>query len=371
MHDLREQNFVTQGAFRAALLCKADQGPVKSQRAKLDIVCKLLVSAGILEEGDSGGLCVREHKEEESKPDVVQQASDGNGDNTVYLEESLARAEEDIARIEKVAAVAIEEARRVASIASRLRAQVHENCQQVQKCCDRLDESLEGSGERIETNSSRIFHLAAEVEGLSRTVTERGAAAKPARVAREETGEVFSVEIAHLPPQQTTATMEPPPEPAASPTQRRQNTSIVTMGESDEHGNTKGEDDIAPKPQQSDDLSDNVQAGDDHRQAPRSPRSLARMTANEAAEALHGITPNLGRRVNTTEEQDEPSPTAAAGMDTAFPGARLARLVDTPGLWCPRDTWDDAGAADLSSSEGSSTTAVVAEERRQRLRATE
>lgn len=575
MHDLRKQNYVTQGAFMAALLCKADQGAVKSQRGKLDIVCKLLVSAGILEEGDSGGLCIRERKEE-SKSDVAQQVSDGNGNNTVYLEECLERVEEDIARIKTVSTTAVEEARRAALTASRLRTQVDEKCQQVQKkCCDRLEESLEGSGERIETNSTRIFHLAAEVEGLTRAVKERGAAAKPVRVAREETREVFSVEIADLPRQQTTTTMAPPPEPAASPTQRRQKRSTATRGGNDEHGDIQGkvrrsgedlnprpgvlgepcpenhnhpggsvraaflatslkhatsprpsgrrhstyvgrrvsasqkqaraqgrlvvgptrpqedrsvddeetsppclwarasswpllaneaaaaalgrlqdvrgfeqvntdakavgetkhksvvrgdtpnvelvlhggdrpettrptparpgveatprssplhrrapaisdetdelfagtshQDDIAPKSQQNDDLSGSLQVEDsgtnrpDRQQPSPSPRSLARMTANEAAEAFLGVTsPSLGRRVNTTEEQDGPSRTAAAGMDTAFRGARLACLADTPGLWCPRDTWDDAGAVDLSSSEGSSTTAAVAEGRRQR-----
>ena len=590
-HDLRKENFVTQGAFRAAQLCKADQGAVKSQRGKLDLVCKLLVSAGIIEEGDSGGLRVREHKEER-QPDVVQQFPDENGNNAVvYLEECLARVEEDIARIEKASRAAIEEARRAVSTASDLYVQADKKCRQVQKeCHDRLGESLEESGERIETNSTRIFHLAAEVEGLTKAMKEGGAVAKPPGIVREETGVVFSAEIADLPQQQTTATMSPPPkspversrparlqkrsavkrreeddddEPAQTqddasrsgedrsarpgvlgepcpdnhghpggsvraaflanslkqatspPAQRRRhstyvgrrvvlsrskegtaargvvvgpmrpqedpsadeqetapsswgrasswpllgneasvaarrwhdlrgsdqvNTDAETGGKRSDNsvrGDTpnrervlrgsdgpetakptpaglgdveampsspplrmldpaigdqtdeslarpRRQDDDTPqspkkseKSQQSGDLSEYHQAVDnstnrpDHRQPPPSPRALTRMTANEAAEALQGVaTPSLGRPVHTTEEEQHGSATSTAaavvGLDTntGVPGARLACLVDTPDLWCPRDTWDDAGADELSSSEGSSTVVVaVAEER--------
>lgn len=574
MHDLRKENFVTQGAFRAAQLCKADQGAVKSQHGKLDLVCKLLVAAGILEEGAASGLCVRERKEE-SKSDVIQQVTDGPG--TAYLEDCLARADSDIERIEKASRAASDEARRATLMVSNACMQVDEKCQQVRKeFCDRLDESLEESGERIETNSTRIFHLAAEVEGLTALVKERGAAAKPLGIAREETGEVFSVEIADL-PQQATATIAPPPQLAVerTPTEGRQKErSAVTRREKDEpeetqdtavrrsreyqnnprpgvlgdpcsenhdhpeasiraaflatslqarsppawrrrhstyvgrrvvlsrskegtaaarlvvgpmrpqedrsiddqaiqsswakasswpllaneaaaaahrmqdvrgsaqvntdaaagvegnhnsvrggtpnlelvlHGSARPEttklvsasagpgveampsyspprrrtpaigdqtgellagahrqDDVAQKSEQSEDLSESLQAGDnstrtsDHRQPPPSPQSLARMTANEAAEALQGVTtPSLGRRVSTAEERHGSLSTiAAVGIDAGSHGARLACLVDTPGLWCPRDTWDDVGAAEMSSSEGSST--VVEEGRGQK-----
>lgn len=579
-HDLRKEKFVTQGAFRAALLCKADQGAVKSQRGKLDLVCKLLVSAGILEQSASSGLCVREQKEE-SKPDVIQQVSDGNGDSTAYLEECLARVEEDIARIESASRAAMEEAQRAVSMASKSCVRANEKCQQVEnECRDRLDESLEGSGERIETNSTRIFHLAAEVEGLTKLVKERGAAARPLEVSREETGEVFSVEIADLPHHQPTATIASPPQPAVEriltepcrkglvvtrreedapedtqgkvrrsredhdprpgvldepcsenhdhpepsvraasfatnrtqatspPAWRRRhsayagrqvavsrrkedsaparlvvgpmrpqedrsvdeqakpslrarrspwpllaneaaatacrlqdvrafeqviNTDAEAGGEGkrnsvggdtlnmDElvlHGSDQPEvstpiiradqgdeelpnlspfdrrtppigdqtddllagrcrqDDIAPESNEIEDPFENLQAGQDtvnrpdHRQPAPSPLSLTRMTATEAAKALQGVTsPSLARRFNPTEEQNiSSSTTAATGMGTGFPGARLACLADTPDLWCPRDTWDDVGAAESSSSEGSST--VVAEGCRQQPRDT-
>lgn len=224
MYDLRKQNYVTEGAFRAAQLCKADHGALKLQRGKLDFVCKLLVAADILEEGESGGLRVRE-KQEESKPDVVQQLSDGNGNNSVYLEECLVRAVEDIARVEKASAAAIE------AMAENLRMQVDEKCQQVHReCCDRLDESLEDSEGRIATNSTRICHLAAEVEGLSRKIKEREAAARPPGITR-----VFSMEIADLPHQQTTTAIASPPQTAvdSTPRERRQKPSAVTRREED------------------------------------------------------------------------------------------------------------------------------------------
>lgn len=241
MHDLRKENFVTQGAFRAAQLCKADQGTVNSQRRKLDLVCRLLVSAGVLEEeeGHAGSLCFREHKEE-SKPAVVQQESaDGNG-NTVYLEECLARAEEEIARIEEASRTASDEARRATSMASNLRTQVDERCQQVQKeCCDRLDESLEDSGERIETNSTRISHLAAEVEWLINLIKERGVAARPLGTACDKTAEAFPVEVADPPQQQATATIAPPPQPSVE-TERRQKRSSVRRRDKREPEEAKG-----------------------------------------------------------------------------------------------------------------------------------
>lgn len=250
LHDLRRENFVTQGAFTAALLCKADKGMVKSQRWKLDLVSKLLVSAGILEDGaDGSGLCVREQKE--SKSCVVQQVASEN-DNTAYLEECLAHVEEDIARIEKVARSATVEAQRAVATAAEASArsekattqclhvdkkcrqvdekcqQADEKCQQMEKqCCDRLDESLEETGERIETNSTRIFHLAIEVEGLAKSIQERKAAATPLAFAREETGEVFSVELADLPSKKqrpretTTATAAVPPKQQQATEKRR------------------------------------------------------------------------------------------------------------------------------------------------------
>ncbi len=222
MHDLRREKFVTQGAFMAAQLCKADQGTVKWQRGKLDLVCKLLVSAGIFEEGAGGGdLHVRE-REDERRPSMAQQKADGDT-KAACQEERLERAEKCIARVEELAREASEDARSAAAAAAKACARseqlltrsrkVQEECSQVEKkCCDHLDQSLEESGERIETNSTRIFHLAAEVEGLTNLVKERGVAVRAVPIDREETGEIFSVEVADLPPEQlsrqTTATLD-------------------------------------------------------------------------------------------------------------------------------------------------------------------
>lgn len=242
---MRQEKFVTQGAFTAALLCKADQGVIKSQRWKLDLVCKLLISAGILEDdADKGGLCVRE--QEGSKPSTIQQAAPGN-DNTAYLEECLAHTEEEIARVEKVAMSATTEAQRAVAVAAEASArsqkattqcvhvnerfwQVEEKCRQAgekcqqteKKCCDRLDESLEESGERIETNSTRIFHLANEMEGLAKSIQDRKVAATPLGNTREETGKIFSVELANLPAKQEFPTREIASTAAVPPQQQQQ-----------------------------------------------------------------------------------------------------------------------------------------------------
>lgn len=246
MHDLRQEKFVTQGAFMAAQLCKADQGTVKSQRGKLDLVCKLLVSAGIFEEGaGGGGLHVRE-REDERGPSVAQQKVDGNTKDA-SLEERLERAENSIARVEGSAREASEDARSAATAAAKACARseqaltrsrkVQEECCQVEKKCrDHVDQSLEESGERIETNSTRIFHLAAEVEGLTKSMKEHGVAVRTVPIDREETGEIFSVEVADLPPEQrgreATATVDTARRRAAegklTPEKRQAQGAVVT-----------------------------------------------------------------------------------------------------------------------------------------------
>lgn len=256
LRDMRQEKFVTQGAFTAALLCKADQGVIKSQRWKLDLVCKLLISAGILEDNaDKGGLCVRE--QEESKPSAVQQVAPGN-DNTAYPEECLAHTEEEIARVEKMAMSASTEAQRAVAVAAEASArsqkamtqcvhvnercwqveekcrQADEKCQQTEKkCCDRLDDSLEESGERIETNSTRIFHLANEIEGLAKSIQDRKVAATPIGITREETGEVFSVELANLPAEKETPG-ETATSTAAAPPQQQQKQATMEKPRSEE-----------------------------------------------------------------------------------------------------------------------------------------
>ncbi|CAM9184689.1 unnamed protein product [Ectocarpus sp. 6 AP-2014] len=226
MHDIRRENFVTQGAFMAAQLCKADKGTVKSHHGKLDLVCELLISAGIFEEATGGGLCVRE-KEEEIKPCAAVEPAHAGIGRTAFLEESLTHAEEAIARIDRSVEAASVEAKRTAAVAvganSRLDkvaarcglveercTRTDERCQQVDEYCtaaveenrNRLDESLEETRELIETNSTRIFHLAAEVEGLVSASKASPAAARRLALAREETGDIFSVEVADFPPEQ-------------------------------------------------------------------------------------------------------------------------------------------------------------------------
>lgn len=211
----------------AAQLCKADKGTVKSQRGKLDLVCELLVSAGIFEEETGGGLCVREQAEEEAKPCAPVQPAHTEIGRTAFLEESLTHAEEAIARIDRSVEAASVEAKRTAAAAaganSRLNkvaarcglveercAGTDKRCRQVEEWCtaaveegrSRLDESLEETRELIETNSTRIFHLAAEVEGLARANKASPAAARRLALAREETGDIFSVEVADFPPEQ-------------------------------------------------------------------------------------------------------------------------------------------------------------------------
>ncbi|CAM9248503.1 unnamed protein product, partial [Pylaiella littoralis] len=144
-----------------------------------------------------------------------------------YVEELITHAEEEIARVEKVAVSATTEAQRAVATAAEASERsekattqgmhVDERCQQVEqkcrqaddkrqrilnKCYDRLDNNLEENRQRIETNSTRIFHLATEVEGLAKSIQERNKTATPLASPRVETGEVFPVELANLPPKQ-------------------------------------------------------------------------------------------------------------------------------------------------------------------------
>lgn len=226
MHDLRREKFVTQGAFMAAQLCKADQGALKSVRRKLDLVCELLISAGILEETACGGLGVREEGEGSESRAAIPEVDADTANNTAFLEEGLACVEESIERVEREAKAASDEAQRAAVEAANASARsekavtqcrrVDERCTKVdelsrqaeagsamaiQDCRRRLDQALEESGERVETNSTRIFHLAAEVEGFVKAVQGSSAAATgPLAVTLEETGHIFPVEVADLPP---------------------------------------------------------------------------------------------------------------------------------------------------------------------------
>lgn len=72
----------------------------------------------------------------------------------------------------------------------------------IQDCCRRLDQHLEASGERVEANSTRIFNLAAEVEGLAEAIrrARAGTGTRPLGIAREDARDIFAVELADLPP---------------------------------------------------------------------------------------------------------------------------------------------------------------------------
>lgn len=185
MLDLRRENFVTQGAFKAAQLCKADTGTVKLQRGRLDLVSNLLVSAGILEEGAGGGLSIR-------KCTAV--------DTTRTLKEGIARAE-------KAARAAADRAQRAAGEAAKAQTiaeEVADRCRQVdQRCstistrCSEVKEDIVEDRQRIETNSTRIFHLAAKVERLAETqhVVHRPTGQQ---LTCRETRDIIAVEIADL-----------------------------------------------------------------------------------------------------------------------------------------------------------------------------
>ncbi|CAM9369755.1 unnamed protein product, partial [Ectocarpus sp. 13 AM-2016] len=383
MHDIRRENFVTQGAFMAAQLCKADKGTVKSQRGKLDLVCELLISAGILEEATGGGLCVCK-KEEETKPCVeVQPAHTGIG-RTAFLEESLTHAEEAIARIDRSVEVVSVEAKRTAAVAagasSKLDkvaaryglveercARTDERCRQVDECCtaaveesrNRLDESLEETRELIETNSTRIFHLAAEVEGLASASKASPAAARRLALAREETGDIFSVEVADFPREQqeghgrTTATP-----PKATVGKRKDE-----IREKLKPGVGRAKKDLGEAPNLS-----TLAEGENHHvpcrpgvlnEAGSSPREDSAKTRGMESNLQHPARPSAQRRCNSTfsgrrvvavspEIKDPP-----AGL-TAGP-VRPPEYHATPGVWSRASSWSLLSNAAATHGEGGGT----------------
>lgn len=392
MHDIRRENFVTQGAFMAAQLCKANKGTVKSQRGKLDLVCELLISAGILEEATGGGLCVRE-KEEETKPSAeVQPAHAGIG-RTAFLEESLTHAEEAIARIDRSVEAASVEAKRTAAMAaganSRLDkvaarcglveercARTDERCRQVDECCtaaveegrNRLDDSLEETRELIETNSTRIFHLAAEVEGLASASKASPAAARRLALAREETGDIFSVEVADFPPEQqeghgrTTAT---PPK--------------ATVGKREDaiRERLKPGVDRAKKDPGETSILSTLTEGENHHVPCRpgvldepesSPREYSAKTRGMESNLQHPTPPSAQRRCNSTfsgrrvvvvspEIKDPPAWLIAGPV-------RPPEYHATPGVWSRASSWPLLSNAAATHGEGGGTDADTGGERK-------
>lgn len=148
----------------AAQVCKADKGELAVQRRKLDLVCSLLVSAGVLDKGVRGEISVSGHASKLSA--VADQAV-----KRVALEGK-------IACVESVAKEARDEGQRatvVATEASKAAEKVASQCRQVERKCATanarssvLQEGMDEGRRRTEANSTRIFELSAEVERLER-----------------------------------------------------------------------------------------------------------------------------------------------------------------------------------------------------------
>ena len=148
----------------AAQLCKADKGELAVQRRKLDLVCSLLISAGVLDKGVRGEIAVSGHASKLSA--VADQAV-----KRVALEGKIACAESAAkeARDEgQRATVAAAEASKAAEkVASQCR-QVERNCATASARFSVLQEGMDEGRRRTEANSTRIFELSAEVERVER-----------------------------------------------------------------------------------------------------------------------------------------------------------------------------------------------------------
>ena len=169
----------------AAQLCKADRGELAVQRGKLDLVCSLLISAGILDQGVGGEISV-------SRSDTKQSAVADHGVRRVALEEKIncvesaaadqdvkrAALEEKLKRVESTAKEAREDGQRATTVAveaTKIAEKVASQCREVDAKCDdagtrssMLESALDESRRRTEANSTRIFELTAEVERLER-----------------------------------------------------------------------------------------------------------------------------------------------------------------------------------------------------------
>lgn len=171
IRDLRSERYVTQGAFMAAQLLKADKGVVKFQRTKLDRLCYLLVSAGVLEES-SDGLVARGKGSTERTAMVVD-------DSAKQLPQEI-----DIERVEKMvrraqyeaqratdeierATKAVAEAMAKTGVVAAQCAEIDKKCSMTAGRCSGLEEAAKNERQRVETNSTRIYNLAAEVERVA------------------------------------------------------------------------------------------------------------------------------------------------------------------------------------------------------------
>lgn len=195
--DLRREEFVTQGAFMAAQLCKADAGVLKSQDGKLGRLCDLLVAADVLDRDAAGGLCIRKSEIKESRGEQVGGINSGK---QLILDKSIERVEEVV----ESATTAVAEAKRAAKSVGSLWQQVDSSWTKAAKSCSGLEEEMEKHKQRIETNSTRIFHLAAEVEQVA---ARKCCADRVSLTSGEEPA--FEVEIADLSTQKQALTNTP------------------------------------------------------------------------------------------------------------------------------------------------------------------
>lgn len=247
----------------AAQLCKADVGPVKSYRRKLEHVCKLLVSAGILDDSIGDGLSVREQDASICNKPTVE------GENTA----KLISLQNDVIRMDKVAKAARDEMRRALRAvedATNATEKVEDECRQVDVRCSKVSshfaevrKAAKENRERIETNSTRLFRLTADVEHLADRKSCSGYAGTSMYPSREETrdtweeaGDISVVEIdvstveiadlnivrSELPPSEPPlpSTTEEEGETAGTPTTDREELPSTVMTEVLDEGDPEG-----------------------------------------------------------------------------------------------------------------------------------
>lgn len=165
IYDFQREPFVTQGAFNAAQLCKADVGALTVQRARLDRVCKLLVSAGILD--DSDGLSVRGQKNMNTCTESEKQFGRPSSRSPSSVNITGIAVATKVAQEEGKCAenVAVESILRAEEIASKL-ADIDQRSTSTAASCDRLERERAEDIRRVETNSARILRLAGVMEKL-------------------------------------------------------------------------------------------------------------------------------------------------------------------------------------------------------------
>lgn len=181
----------------AAQLCKADKGELAVQRRKLDLVCSLLTSAGVLDKGIRGEFSVSGHASKLSAvadQAVKRVALEGK---IASVESAAKEARDDGQRATIAAAEAIKAAEKVAG-----------QCRQVEIKCSTagarssvLEEGIGEGRRRTEANSTRIFELSAEVERLERLAESNRTSLEVVATtlaSREEKNSCSAEEVADL-----------------------------------------------------------------------------------------------------------------------------------------------------------------------------